>query len=121
MHCKVTGGERIIWRKNGKQLNSEVTDALNSPSLQFKKLNRLDKGNFTCETSLENITARSSILRLDVQGKSYQFYFMVLIIVVLITVILIEYYKTYFPWSYHDKPCINVGQDFFDGHIHIIV
>lgn len=69
-HCKVTGGERIIWRQNGKQLNLEVTGVVNNPSLQLKKLNRLDKGNFTCETCLKRITARSRILQLDVRGKS---------------------------------------------------
>lgn len=81
IHCKVIGGERIIWRQNDKQLNLEET-AINNP-LQLKKLNRLDKGNFTCETRLKNITARSSILQLDVQGKSKQLYLVVLIIVII--------------------------------------
>ncbi|XP_071181844.1 uncharacterized protein [Mytilus edulis] len=66
LNCKVYGGQRIVWRKNGKQINLEET-ALNNPTLQLKKLKRLDKGNFTCETSFKNITARSSILQLDVQ------------------------------------------------------
>ncbi|XP_071181843.1 uncharacterized protein [Mytilus edulis] len=72
-HCKVTDGERIIWRKNGKQLNLEVTGVVNNPSLQLKKLNRLDKGNFTCETCLKRITARSRILQLDVRDIPFVF------------------------------------------------
>lgn len=104
MNCKVYGGQRIVWRKNGKQINLEET-ALNNPSLQLKKLKRLDKGNFTCETSFKKITARSSILHLDVQGKSQQFYFILWIIAVLIIVISIGDNKTYFQWSFHDIPC----------------
>ncbi|XP_052077938.1 receptor-type tyrosine-protein phosphatase T-like isoform X2 [Mytilus californianus] len=62
IECKVSGGSRVIWRQNGKKL-----EGANQLSLQINNINRLHKGNYTCETRLETVTAKSSKLQLDVK------------------------------------------------------
>ncbi|OPL33933.1 hypothetical protein AM593_06966, partial [Mytilus galloprovincialis] len=61
IECEVSGGTLVTWRQNGKQLKG-----VNQLSLKINKLSRVNKGNYTCETNLETVTARSSIVQLDV-------------------------------------------------------
>lgn len=65
IECEVSGGTSVTWRQNGKHL-----DGVNQLSLQINKITRVNKGNYTCETNVETVTARSSILQLDVKGKT---------------------------------------------------
>lgn len=69
IECEVSGGTTVTWRQNGKQLKG-----VNQLSLQINKITRLNKGNYTCETNLETITSKSSILQLNVKGKTMTFF-----------------------------------------------
>ncbi|XP_063400007.1 hemicentin-1-like [Mytilus trossulus] len=64
IECEVFGGIAVTWRKNGNQLKG-----VNQLILKIKKISRVNKGNYTCETNLETVTARSSIVQLDVKDK----------------------------------------------------
>ncbi|VDI83937.1 Hypothetical predicted protein [Mytilus galloprovincialis] len=62
IECVIFGETSVIWRQNGKQLKG-----VNQLSLKINRITRVNKGNYTCETNLETVTARSSILQLDVK------------------------------------------------------
>ncbi|XP_052066367.1 receptor-type tyrosine-protein phosphatase alpha-like [Mytilus californianus] len=64
IQCEVSGGSQVIWRQNGEQIK-----IVSQQSLHIKKLTRFDKGNYTCETSLETVTALSNILQLKVKDN----------------------------------------------------
>ncbi|VDI17862.1 Hypothetical predicted protein [Mytilus galloprovincialis] len=74
IYCEVTGGDRVFWRKNGTILNLNnqpkyTGGNLKNPSLFIRNISYLDKGIYTCETSLENLTAISNKIQLFVKGS----------------------------------------------------
>lgn len=74
IRCDVFGGDRVVWRKNDKKLKLDDQQRyaggnVNEPSLVIRKLNRLDRGNYTCETTFKSVTAKSTTIELYVRGR----------------------------------------------------
>lgn len=74
MHCDVSGGDRVVWRKNDEEIeldNQQIYAGgnVNDPSLELKKISHLDRGNYSCETTYRSVTAKSTIIHLHVKGS----------------------------------------------------
>lgn len=74
INCDVSGGDRVVWRKNDKELiltNQQIYSGgnLNDPSLKFRKTSHLDRGNYSCETTYRSVTAKSTTIHLRVKGS----------------------------------------------------
>ncbi|CAG2218792.1 Tyrosine-protein phosphatase 1,Tyrosine-protein phosphatase non-receptor type 13,Tyrosine-protein phosphatase non-receptor type 7 [Mytilus edulis] len=72
INCDVSGGDRVVWRKNDKELiltNQQIYSGgnVNDPSLKFRKTSHLDRGNYSCETTYRSVTAKSTTIHLRVK------------------------------------------------------
>ncbi|XP_071181848.1 uncharacterized protein [Mytilus edulis] len=72
INCDVSGGDRVVWRKNDKELiltNQQIYSGgnVNDPSLKFRKTSHLDRGNYSCETTYRSVTAKSTTIHLSVK------------------------------------------------------
>ncbi|CAG2257050.1 TTN [Mytilus edulis] len=56
IRCNVSGGDRVIWRKNDKEFKLDdlhIYDggSVDDSSLEIKTISHLNRGNYTCETT----------------------------------------------------------------------
>lgn len=75
IRCDVSGGDRVIWRKNDKEVKldkQQIYAGWNviDPSLKIKNISHLDRGNYSCETAYRSFTAKSTTIQLLVRGNN---------------------------------------------------